>query len=464
MTGGVFVYMDISEIVIRQRGFFETGKTLGISFRLRMLDRLSTAIKEMEPEINDAIKSDLGKSAFETYMCETGLVLSEISHMKKNLRKYAAVSFKWTPLAQFPSVSYTIKEPYGCVLIMSPWNYPFMLTMDPLIDALAAGNTAVVKPSAYSPKTSEVISRIIEKCFPKKYVAVVQGGREANSDLLEQKFDYIFFTGGMSVGRIVMEKASVHFTPVTLEMGGKSPCIVDETADLKVAARRIAFGKYLNCGQTCVAPDYLLVSDKVKDKLLFYLASEIEKMYGKCAFDNEDYGKIVNKKHFNRIMGLIEGQKIYYGGHSNADGLQIEPTILEDVSPESPVMQEEIFGPVLPVITFDKLDEAVDFVRKRPKPLALYFFSSSRLNIKRIEKSLSYGGGCINDTVVHLATSELPFGGVGNSGMGGYHGRYGFNTFSHEKAVLDKSNLIDLPMRYQKYNGVKRMLVRMFLR
>jgi aldehyde dehydrogenase (NAD+) len=456
--------MDIQLIVKQQKRFFDTGKTRNIPFRLKMLNRLQQAILEMEDEIGRAVWQDLGKSASEAYMCETGLVLSEISYMKKKLRGLAAPRMKWTPLAQFPSASYVLREPYGCVLVMSPWNYPFLLTLEPLVDAIAAGNTAVVKPSAYTPQTSAVIEKLLQKCFPEKYVAVVTGGRKENADLLEQEFDYIFFTGGTTVGRLVAEKAAAHFTPVTLEMGGKSPCIVDETANLRVAAKRIAFGKYLNCGQTCVAPDYLLISEKVKDRFLALLKAEIKHMYGINAFQNEHYGKIINEKHYDRLMGLLEGQEIYYGGRGDRAARQIEPTILVGASPDSAVMQEEIFGPILPVLTYRHIEEAVSFVKKRPKPLALYLFSQDRSTISRIEKQVSFGGGCINDTIIHLATSEMPFGGVGNSGMGKYHGKYGFETFSHEKSIVDKSTLVDLPIRYQPYNEVKDWLVHRFMR
>lgn len=456
--------MNTEAVVEKQRNFFKTGKTLNVSFRLRMLERLQKAIIAMENEIHKAIRMDLGKSSFEAYMCETGMVLSEISYMKKHLRQFAAPKLKWTPLAQFPSFSRILMEPYGCVLIMSPWNYPFMLAIEPLVDALAAGNTAVVKPSAYSPATSVVIKKLLAKCFPQEYVAVVEGGRMANEDLLDREFDYIFFTGGTDVGRLVMKKAAEHFTPVTLEMGGKSPCIVDETANLKIAARRIVFGKFLNCGQTCVAPDYLLVADKVKEKLLSYIAAEIERMYGRCVFENEKYGRIINEKHFIRLRGLLAGQEIYCGGGYRSENLQIEPTVLNNVSPDSAVMREEIFGPILPVISYKTMAEAINFVRSRPKPLALYFFSTNKRNVRCVEKYLSYGGGCINDTIIHLATSELPFSGVGRSGMGEYHGRHGFETFSHKKGIVSKSNLIDLPIRYQPYNEVKRALLKLFLR
>ncbi len=456
--------MDITQLVEKQQAYFSSGATRSPAVRTLMLDRLYRKIKEMEMEIHSALQKDLGKSAFESYMCETGLTLSEISYMKKHLRRFTAKKRVRTPLAQFPSRSYILKEPYGCVLIMSPWNYPFMLTMEPLVDAIAAGNTVVLKPSAYSPHTSVVMKKLISAVFPMEYVAVVEGGRAENADLLEQKFDYIFFTGGTSVGRLVLEKAAQHFTPVTLEMGGKSPCIVDETADLKVAAKRLAFGKFLNCGQTCVAPDYLLIQETVKDRFLPILERTIRDMYGMDALDNPNYGKIINKKHYQRLTHILDGEKILFGGERNHETLQIAPTVVGPVSPDGPAMGEELFGPILPVLPYQKLEEAIAFVRERPKPLALYLFSRNQKTIQRVQTELSYGGGCINDTIIHLATSEMGFGGVGMSGMGSYHGKFGFDTFTHEKSIVNKANWLDLPFRYQPYSNVKEKLIRMFLR
>lgn len=456
--------MDIAQLVSAQKQYFYTGKTRDIAFRREMLDKLYRKIQEMEPEIHAALKQDLGKSSFESYMCETGLTLSEISHMKTHVGKYAKKKRVTTPLAQFPSRSYCLKEPYGCVLVMSPWNYPFMLTMEPMVDAIAAGNTVVLKPSAYSPATSAVIKKLVESIFPREFVAVVEGGRTENQALLDQPFDYIFFTGGTTVGRQVLEKASVHLTPVTLELGGKSPCIIDETANLKVAAKRLAFGKYLNCGQTCVAPDYLMIHSSVKDKFLEYFYATVREMYGEKPLENADFGKIVNRKHFDRLSGILAGENVLFGGETNPETLQIAPTVVGPASPEGPAMGEEIFGPILPVMTYENLSEVIDFVRGRPKPLALYIFSTNRKNIELVQNNLSYGGGCVNDTIIHLATSEMGFGGVGNSGMGSYHGKYGFDTFTHEKSTVDKANWLDLPMRYQKYTKLNEKLLRMFLK
>jgi aldehyde dehydrogenase (NAD+) len=454
----------MEELLKRQRAYFRSGATRTPAMRILMLDNLYRKIKEMEPEINAAIRQDLGKSAFETYMCETGLTLSEISYMKKHLRQFSARQRVKTPMAQFPSRSYILKEPYGCVLIMSPWNYPFMLTLEPLVDAIAAGNTVVLKPSAYSPATSAVIKKLVSAVFPEEYVAVVEGGRAENADLLEQDFDYIFFTGGTQVGQLVLEKAAKHFTPVTLEMGGKSPCILDETADLKVAAKRIAFGKYLNCGQTCVAPDYLLIQQSVMDRFLPLLEAAIREMYGQDPLENPDYGKIVNKKHFDRLTAILDGETIRFGGQRSPDTLQIAPTVVGPVSPDGPAMGQELFGPILPLVPYDTLEEAISFVQSRPRPLALYVFSKNRAAITQIQTQCSYGGGCVNDTIIHLATPEMGFGGVGMSGMGSYHGKRGFDTFTHEKSTVDKATWLDLPFRYQKYSNFKDKCIRLFLR
>ena len=432
--------------------------------RVQALQRLRTAILDSEAEINAALKADLGKSGFESYMCEVGLTCSEISYMIRHARRFAAERRVPTPLAQFHARSYVKPSPYGVVLIMSPWNYPFMLTMDPLADALAAGNTVVLKPSAYSPHTSAVIEKIISSCFDPSYVAVISGGREENQCLLREAFDNIFFTGSQAVGREVLRQAAEHLTPVTLELGGKSPCIVDETANLKRAAARIVFGKFLNLGQTCVAPDYLFVQESVKDKLLEEIRRFIRKQLGENPLENENYGKIINEKHFNRLLGLMESGKIYLGGESRRDTLQIAPTVLTDVRPSDPVMQEEIFGPILPVLTFRDIREVITFVRRQEKPLALYLFTRSKKTEQQVLQNLSFGGGCVNDTIIHLATSRMGFGGVGQSGMGSYHGKRSFQTFSHERSIVKKYNWLDLPIRYQPYNGWKEFLLRIFLR
>lgn len=455
--------MEIKEIVKRQREFFETEKTFDVNYRIEMLKRFKQAILDNEKEINEALKKDLGKSETEAYMCEVGMTLSELSYQIKHIKKWAKNKRKRTGLANFHAKSFTVQEPYGSVLIMSPWNYPFMLCLDPMVGAVAAGNCCVLKPSAYSPATSAIIKKIVGQVFPEEYVAVVEGGRAENTELLNQKFDYIFFTGGVEVGKLVMEKASANLTPVTLELGGKSPCIIEKTANLKLAATRLVFGKYLNCGQTCVAPDYILVDKSVKDEFLWRVKTEIQEMYGSEPLNNPNYGKIVNQKHFDRINGLIDESKVVHGGNSNADTLQIEPTVMDNVTAEDAVMQEEIFGPIMPIITYDTIDEAEKFVKDREKPLAFYIFTNDKTVEKRFLKYVSFGGGCVNDTIVHLATSEMGFGGVGNSGMGSYHGKKSFDTFSHEKSVLKKYCWLDMPMRYQPYKEKYLKLIKMFL-
>ena len=397
-------------------------------------------------------------------MCETGLVRSELSYMLRHIRRLAAERRVPTPLAQFASRSYTKPSPRGTVLIMSPWNYPLLLTLDPLIDAIAAGNTAVVKPSAYSPATSALPSELLKQCFPPEHVAVVTGGRQENSCLLDQKFDYIFFTGSQAVGREVLRRAAEHLIPATLELGGKSPCIVDDTAKLSLAAKRIVFGKFLNCGQTCVAPDYLLCQASVKDRLLTEIRREITAQLGSEPLQNPDYGRIVNEKHFQRILGLLNPEKTLLGGTASPETLQIAPTVLDNVTWEDPVMQEEIFGPVLPVLTFDAFDDVYGLLADRPRPLALYLFSEDRRRIREVTARCQFGGGCVNDTIIHLATSAMGFGGVGESGMGAYHGRRGFETFSHTKSIVDKKTWLDLPMRYQPYGAFYERLIHLFLR
>lgn len=455
---------EINSLVNRQRKYFQTGATLPVSTRISALRRLYDAISKHEKEINEALRKDLGKSCFESYMCETGMVLEELSYMLKHTPHFAREKRVRTPLAQFHSRSCQKPSPYGVTLIMSPWNYPFMLTLSPLADALAAGNTAVVKPSAYSPHTSDVILRILSQCFEPKYVAVVTGGRAENTCLLREHFDYIFFTGSQTVGKEVMRNAAEHLTPVTLELGGKSPCIVDQTANIKLAARRIVFGKYLNCGQTCVAPDYIYCHRSVKDKLVSEVKKQIQKQYGKQPLSNPDYGKIINEKHFDRILGLINKKKVVHGGSSDRKALRIEPTVLDNVTFSDAVMQEEIFGPVMPILVFDSLDEVIRNVNAMPHPLALYLFTSDNAAAKKVTSRCGFGGGCINDTIIHLATTEMGFGGFGESGMGAYHGKIGFDTFSHYKSIVDKKTWIDLPMRYQPYRKMHEKMVRFFLK
>ena len=455
---------EIKDILQQQNHFFSSGKTIPAEFRLKQLESLKEAMILHEADLAAALKEDLGKSRMESYMCEIGLTLSELTWMQKHLRSLMRSKRVSTPAAQFAAKSFRSPSPYGTVLIMSPWNYPVLLTLDPLIDAIAAGNTAVVKPSAYAPCTFDVMKTIIEECFPKHYVAVVDGGRAENQALLQQRFDMIFFTGGKTVGREVLRHAAEYLTPVTLELGGKSPCIVDSTAKIRLAAKRIVFGKYLNCGQTCVAPDYILCDKRIRDELITAILAEIEKQFGKEPLKNPNYGKIINEKHFERILGLINGEKLVYGGQSEPESLRIAPTVLNNITWDDAVMGEEIFGPLLPILTFDTLDEALDTVESHPHPLALYFFSEDKAAQKKVLDTCRFGGGCINDTIIHLATSDMPFGGVGESGMGSYHGRVGFETFSHYRSIVDKKTWMDLPIRYQKYTRLKEKMMRMFLK
>ncbi|MCI8583136.1 MAG: aldehyde dehydrogenase [Dorea sp.] len=436
-----------------QRAYFGKGECKDVNFRIVQLKKLYRWICGHEQEIMEALHQDLNKSPFEAYATEIGIVKEEIKYTLKHLRKWASPKPVRTPITQFPSKSFIYPEPYGVVLIMSPWNYPFQLTIAPLVGAVCAGNCVVVKPSAYSPATTRLMAGMIRELFLEEYISVVEGGREANQALLDEKFDYIFFTGSVSVGKYVMEKAAAHLTPVSLELGGKSPCIVDETADIKLAAKRIVWGKFLNSGQTCVAPDYILVQKSVKDKLMKQIAKSIRKMYGKDVLANGEYPKIINEKHFDRILGLFNDAHIVSGGESDRASLKIAPTVLDQVSWESAVMQEEIFGPLLPVLTFYDMKEVIQMVNARPRPLALYYFTRDKKREAKVLRHISYGGGCVNDTVVHLATSYMPFGGVGNSGMGGYHGKDSFDTFTHRKSIMKKSLLIDIPIRYAPFKN-----------
>ena len=456
--------IEIRQIVEKQRTYFYTGASLPLSHRIEALKKIQSYILAHEAEIGEAIRKDLGKSDFESYMCETGLVLSEITYMLKHIRSFAKEKTVLTPLAQFHSRSFKKPSPYGVTLIMSPWNYPFLLTIDPLVDALAAGNTVVLKPSAYSPYTSAVIKSMIEECFDARYVAVITGGRAENTYLINEHFDYIFFTGSQAVGKEVMRHAAAHLTPVTLELGGKSPCIVEESANIKLAAKRIVFGKYLNCGQTCVAPDYIYCDRKIKDQLVHEIKHQIKRQFKSAPLTNKTYGKIINEKHFDRITKLIDPSKVVYGGKYDRTTLKIEPTVMDHVTFDDAVMQEEIFGPVLPILTYDSLDQAIHKVNSMAHPLALYLFTSDKTAARKVTTRCGFGGGCINDTIIHLATSEMGFGGFGESGMGSYHGKDGFQTFSHYKSIVDKKTWLDLPMRYQPYRKINEKLIHMFLK
>ena len=456
---------QIASLLDKQREYYKSGVTVPVNFRIEQLKKLYAAIKKYENEILQALHTDLGKSDYESFMCEIGLVLSEITYMIRHTKKFAKRKTVYTPITNFHAHCFKQPVPYGNTLIMSPWNYPFLLTVDPLADAIAAGNTAIVKPSAYSPATSAIISKIISECFDAEYIAVITGGRAENAALLEQKFDFVLFTGSQGVGIEVLRHTAEHLTPAVLELGGKSPCIVDKSANIALAAKRIVFGKFINCGQTCVAPDYILCESSVKDKFISEVASQIKIQYGDNPLKNKDYGKIINQKHFERLCGLIDKNKVIIGGETDCGSNRIAPTVMDNVTENDAVMGEEIFGPIMPILTFDDFDKTVDDLKDKDKPLALYLFSNDKKRIKRITTELSYGGGCINDVVVHLSTSEMGFGGVGQSGMGSYHGKDGFDAFSHYKSIMDKKTWLDLPMRYQPYkNKMYEKLLHLFLK
>lgn len=454
---------EIQSILKRQREYFAAGHTLSYEARRAALTRLKDALQRYEAELARALQADLGKSETESYMCETWLTLSEAGWMLRHLRRLMRDRRVPTPLAQFAARSFRSPSPYGTVLIMSPWNYPVLLTLDPLIDALAAGNTAVVKPSAYAPATAAVLQKLLEECFPPEYVCVVTGGRAENQALLRQKFDMIFFTGSKAVGKEVLRCAAEYLTPAVLELGGKSPCIVEKTAKIELAAKRIVFGKYLNCGQTCVAPDYILCDAAIRDKLVAAIQKEITAQFGADPMQNPAYGKIINAKHYQRLMGLIDPAKVVCGGTGDEAAQRIAPTAMQDVAWEDAVMGEEIFGPILPVLTYTDLDAALAEIEARPHPLALYLFSEDKAVQRRVLGRCHFGGGCLNDTIIHLATSAMPFGGVGESGMGGYHGQTGFEAFSHLRSIVDKKTWMDMPVRYQPYSSLKDRLLRVFL-
>lgn len=455
---------DAALLVERQHQYFRSGATLPLRVRADALTRLRTAILARERAIHEALHADLGKCPEEAYLCETGMVLSELSHMQKHLHAYAKARTVSTPLHQFAARSRIYRRPYGVALIMSPWNYPFLLTMGPLIGAIAAGNCCVVKPSAYAPATSAIIREIITACFPQEYAAVIEGGRAENQALLDQPFDKIFFTGGEAVGREVLRHAAERLTPVTLELGGKSPVVVTDSAKIDLAARRIAFGKLLNAGQTCVAPDYVLVHRSVRSEFINRLRYHLAHMAMENPLANDQYVHIVNRRHYERVMGLIDPAKVVYGGAGDPESLRIQPTILDGVTADDPVMQEEIFGPVLPLIEYETPEEAIAFICDRPTPLAFYLFTGDKAEKERFLREVPFGGGCVNDTIIHLASTKLPFGGLGRSGMGCYHGRYSFECFSHEAGVVDKATWLDLPMRYAPYDKRMMKLIRFFLK
>lgn len=456
--------MEIKELINKQRKFYSSNISKDLKFRIQNLKLLRSIIIKYEKEIQEALRLDLGKSETEAYMTEIGIVLDEIKYNIKHLAKWAKKKYVSTPLSQFPARSYRIPEPRGLVLIISPWNYPFLLSIQPLIGAIAAGNCVIIKPSEYSVNTSKLLKKILTEIYNEAYVSVVLGEKEVAQELLKEKFDYIFYTGSTKIGKIVMEAAAKDLTPVTLELGGKSPCIVDEKCNVELAAKRIAYGKILNSGQTCVAPDYVFVHQNIKEEFLNYLIKYIKNFLGENALNNSDYPKIINEMQFNRIISLIDKEHVIYGGGYNRNILKIEPTILTIKDMTSKVMQEEIFGPILPIIGYNNLDYIINYININPKPLALYLFTNNKKIEKRILKEVSYGGGCINDTIIHLANKKLGFGGIGNSGIGEYHGKFSFDTFSHYKSIIKKSNHIDLPVRYHPYTKIKEKVIRFFMK
>ncbi|AQW24846.1 aldehyde dehydrogenase [Clostridium perfringens] len=445
----------LREKINKQREYFSTGETKDINFRIEKLKKLRDVLKSEEEKIFEALKKDLMKSSFESYVTEMAMVYDEINMHIKNIKKWSKKRRVKTPLVQFPAKSFIQLEPYGVVLIIGPFNYPFMLTMDPLIGAIAAGNTAVIKPSESAPETSKILKEILEKVFDEKYVLHVnpERGKEVVEELLKEKFDYIFFTGSATVGKIVMKAASQYLTPVTLELGGKSPCIIDKDCKLELAARRIVWGKLLNSGQTCVAPDYLYVHKDIEEKFIKKLEEEIKNQFGDNPLESKDYSKMVNEREFNRVLSYIDKEKLVFGGNYNRKTFQIEPTILKNVTWDDPVMEREIFGPIFPILPFENLDEVIRLVNSKDKPLAIYYFSEDKNKIEKVLNSTSSGGVTINDTLVHVSSSYLPFGGVGNSGMGEYHGKYSFDLFSNKKGVMNRKTFLDLKIRYAPFQN-----------
>ena len=456
-----------SKLTEAQKQFFETGRTRDLAFRICQLQLLADAMRKNETVLEEALKKDLGKSVFESYATEVGFVLADIRYTIQNLQKWSAPKRVRTPLYLFPGKSKIQKEPYGSVLILGPYNYPVQLLAEPLIGAIAAGNCAVLKPSELTPHVSKAMYQIVHSTFKEEYIACVEGGVEVNQELLSQKFDYIFFTGSERVGRIVMKAAAENLTPVTLELGGKSPVIIEKTANIKEAARRIAWGKLLNAGQTCVAPDYVLVDESRKQQFLTEMKTAFSHLYGKEIKKNPDFGRIVNERHMERLQKILEQDAKYLFCGGEADTLQryIEPAILDLGKDQNAAsMQEELFGPILPVLSYYKLEDAVRFVNKRAKPLALYLFTKKRSAEKFVLERVSSGGVCVNDTISHLINPDLPFGGVGASGMGQYHGKYSFDTFTHEKSVFYKPADWNLPVCYPPFTKGKMNLVKFFLK
>lgn len=453
---------EYADSLANQKAYFQTGATKPLDYRIGQLEQLKSLLKDNEQELIDAVYADFKKPAFETFGTEIGLVISEISYAIKHLEEWIKPTKVATSLVNFPSQNYILKEPFGSVLIIAPWNYPIQLSLLPLVGALAAGNTAIIKPSELTPNTSELIEKLIGDYFEPNSVIVFNGGVETSSELLELPFDYIFFTGSTRVGKIIMKKAAERLTPVTLELGGKSPCIVDETADLEISAKRIVWGKFVNAGQTCVAPDYLLVKESIKAELIEHLKNALTTLYGENIEESPDYPRIISSDHFDRLSGFLKNGTLAFGGETDEETNYIAPTILDEITWDDPIMQDEIFGPILPILTYTDLQDVVSQVRNFPRPLALYLFTSDDATEKFILENISFGGGAINDTIAQLGNHNLSFGGVGASGFGSYHGKASFDSFSHQKSIMKKNFLVDVPVRYAPYEGKMKWLKTIF--
>jgi len=444
---------NIENLLKKQRNFFNTQQTKSIDFRINSLKKLKSEIKKREKDIFNALYNDFRKAEFEAALSETEIVNSELNLILKNLIRWSKPKKVRSSMLNFPSSDYIYKDPYGTVLIIAPWNYPYQLALMPLIGAIAAGNTVILKPSELTPHTSEILQEIIDTIFNEEHVALIQGGVTIAQELLSRRWDYIFFTGSVAVGRIVAKAAAEYLTPVTLELGGKSPCIIDETANLKLAARRLVWGKYLNGGQTCIAPDYILISAQVKDKFISYFKDEIKNAYGDDPQKSEDYPRIINNKNFTRLKNMLEGVKIIVGGKTDEIDLYIEPTVIDEPSLDSQIMKDEIFGPLLPIISYNNIEDIDKLISHFEKPLSFYVFSKNKGFIETLLSQYSFGGGTVNDSLVHYGNHRLPFGGVGSSGMGGYHGKQTFETFTHHKSITKRANWMDAPIRYAPYKG-----------
>lgn len=452
--------MKISEIYKSQKAYFRTFETRDVAKRKELLDKICTWIEDHEDDVNAALNIDLGKTRAEAYMTEIGMVYDCFTYINKNIDSWTKKQRTGSALRRFFSKSYTVYEPYGTVLVMSPWNYPFLLAMEPALYAIAAGNTVMIKPSEYAPATSHLIATLFEEVASPEYVAVIEGDVRVSRELLTYAYDYIFFTGSSNVGEVVYKRAAAHLTPVTLELGGKSPVIVTDEVDVNVAAKRIAFGKFLNAGQTCVAPDYVFVKANVKEAFIEAVAHYIEEFFGSEPLKSNSLCKIINRKHFNRLLNLMDGESVVIGGQIDEHNLKIAPTVIDAPDPDSAIMKQEIFGPVMPVLTYDNLDDVITFINDRPKPLALYLFTENEATKDQVLTQCQFGGGCINDTIMHLSDHDLPFGGIGASGLGQYHGAYSFQTFSHKKAIMDSSTKRDLNFRYYPIDEDKEYQIR----